>query len=126
MDIGNAVQGSIPAAARVGLIGVVIGSLTAVFGNWLNNKSSDRRLKLQLDSETLKNKQRLRQQRLEDLYVLIDRWSTGLGNKYLSLSMVMPGKLTYTQFFDLSVESLKEFPIDYSRLEMLVQFYAPE
>ena len=112
-----------PSEAWVGLVGVVVGAAISIFGVWLTNRSSIKQLRIQLDHEKDTNEDALRREKLEELYVLVDKWLNGIFSLYLKLTLVMRGEIDYDQYHDHVTEEGKEKTVDFSRLGMIVDIY---
>jgi hypothetical protein len=64
-------------------------------------------------------------ERGEELYVLSEKWVSGLFTDYLRRSDVMHGKLTYDQINGRAIAEGKRDSNDFSRIEMLIDVYFP-
>lgn len=93
----------IPSEAWLGLLGVLVGAIISIFGIWLTNRSNSNQLRMQLLHEKESHENAIKRERLEELYVLVGHWLIGLSGHYISLSMVMQGKLNYNQHLDLMI-----------------------
>jgi len=71
-----------------------------------------------LTTGTHRNAERLRE-RGEELYSLINEWLNRMAASWMRRNMVMQGKLTYNQAFDLDIAEGKA-PFDFSRIELLI------
>ena len=67
-----------------------------------------------------------KRERLEELYILVGHWLNELDGHSLSCSMVMKGKLDYSQHVDLIIEKDSNKKNDFNRLEMILSIYADE
>lgn len=116
---------SAPSGAWVGLLGALIGSLIAIFGMWLTNRSNIKQLKIRLDHENRIKNEDILKERLEELYILTENWLKSLLSNCLSLMMVMRGKIDYNQHLDIFIESDNKIKYDFSRIEMIIHIYVP-
>lgn len=107
------------------LVTAVTSAAIALIGVWLANRSSKARLKLQLDHEADQLKAQIFRERGEELYVLVQQWLNNLAGYYLRRCSVMQGKLTYNQCLDLEIADGKENPLNFSRVELLINVYFP-
>ena len=114
----------VPSEAWVGLAGVFVGATISIFGVWLTNRSNINQLRIQLVHERESRAEDTKRERLEDLYILVGHWLNGLSGHYISLSMVMQGKLDYNQHLDQFIKSADKQGYDYQRLEMILDVYA--
>jgi hypothetical protein len=103
----------------------VTGGIIALTGVLLTNRSSTARLTIQLDHEAESRKAQTLRERGEELYVLMQNWLTFFANHYLRLSQVMKGSLTYNQFLDLEIEAANHNPMEFPRIELLIDIYYP-
>ena len=115
-----------PSEAWVGLLGVVVGASLSILGVWLSNRSNIKQLTIQLQHEKDTNAVALRREKLEELYVLVDKWLSGIFSHYLNLTLVMRGEIDYNQYLDQVIEHGKENTVDFSRLGMIVDIYGHE
>ena len=115
-----------PSEAWVGLLGVIIGATLSIVGVWLSNKSNIKQLTIQLQHEKETNASLLRRERLEELYILVDKWLSEIFAYYLNLTLVMRGKTDYNQYLEQVIEQGKENTVDFSRLNMIVDIYGHE
>jgi len=109
--------------AWVGLIGVTIGAFISIFGVWLTNRSSIKHLLIQLNNQKSIKATEVKREKLEELYVLVDKWLNAMAGKYLMLSLVMEGQIDYSQYLDQVVEDGEIQNLNFSRLEMIVDIY---
>lgn len=114
---------SAPSEAWLGLLGVIFGSLLTTFGVWLTNKSNRNQLKIRLEHEERLQRQKISKDRLEELYLLVCHWCSGMFSHYLSLRLVMNGDCDYNQYLDSTIAQKQPENIDFNRLEMIVGIY---
>jgi len=77
----------VPPEAWIGLIGVVIGATLSILGVWLTNRSSIKQLNIQLLHEKTTNSNLRKKEKLEELYILIDKWLGGIFGHYLKITV---------------------------------------
>jgi len=95
--------------------GGLIGFLSATLKEWL------------LENKKLKAKNNeLKRKNLEELYVLLSHWKNIFSSKGLNLLSVMLNELDYNQHLDLIIESGEKRNVDFMRIEMIINIYAPE
>ncbi|WOE81636.1 hypothetical protein RZO07_10530 [Pseudomonas protegens] len=68
------ILGKAPTEAWVGLGGVIFGSLLTTFGVWLTNRSNAKQAAQRLEHEERVSSEKVRKERLEELYVLVGVW----------------------------------------------------
>jgi hypothetical protein len=114
-----------PAEAWVGLIGVIAGSLLAIFAAWLTSKANRRQLKIQLEHEERMHRQRVAKERLEELYSLVTHWVNAIFSDSLYLTLVMEGHKDYNGYLDIinELHENKTTAVDFSRLRMILGIY---
>jgi len=106
----------------VGLSGVLFGSLLTTFGVWLTNNANSKRQMQQLAHEERMSSQRIKKERLEELYILVCHWGNLFFSQYMSLKLVMDGHIDYNEYLErTSATDLKGF--DFSRIEMIIDIY---
>jgi len=120
------VLSKVSSEAWVGLLGVVVGTALSTFGVWLTNRANIKQLNTQLDHEKTTNSNLRKKEKLEELYILIDKWLSGMFSDYLILSLVMRGEIDYNQYFDQKIESGDKNNVDFTRLGMIVDIYGHE
>jgi len=86
-----------PSEAWVGLLGVVVGASISIFGVWLTNRSSIKQLIIQLQHEKATKTNAIKREKLEELYILVDKWLGGIFGHYLKLTLVMRGEIDYNE-----------------------------
>ncbi len=91
----------------------------------LNNRSNTARLRLQLDHDAAQRKTQILRDRGEELYVLVEQWLNGLTGYYLGRSSVMLGKLDYNQCLNAEMADMKDYPVNFTRIELLIAVYFP-
>jgi len=114
----------IPPEAWIGLAGILIGAIISIFGVWLTNRSNINQLRMQLVHERASRAEDTKKERLEELYILVGHWLNRIFGNYISLSMVMQGKLDYNQHLDQVIKSGNKQGHDFNRLEMIIDVYA--
>lgn len=117
---------SVPSEAWVGLMGVIIGAILSTFGVWLTNSASLKQLKIQLFHQKEEGKILIKRERLEELYILTDRWIGIFANQFLCLSLVMKGEIDYDQYFDMVIGEGKSGQVEFVRLKMILDIYGQE
>lgn len=112
--------------ALVALITAILTSGLTLLGVWITNRASNQRLKIQLEHERkLKNEELLRL-RLEELYVVANKYLSTLVTHYFPFQMVMNGEITFNQALDLVIEKGSSKDYEPHRVTMLIDLYFPE
>jgi hypothetical protein len=115
-----------PLEAWFALFGTIVGALIAVLGVWLNNRSSARLLRMQLQ-HALDDKERdATRQRREQLYVECRRYFGDVVSYFLPYRAVMEGRLTFNEALDMTINRESPRERDPHHVFMLVDFYFPE
>jgi hypothetical protein len=107
-------------------VGAVLGALLSIFGVWLSNRSSVELLLIQHNNEKSIRANELKREKLEELYVLVDKWLNGMTGQYLMLALVMEEKIDYNQYLDQVIENGEKESLDFSRFQMIVDMYCHE
>lgn len=97
-----------------------------MLGVWLTNHANTQRLRIQLEHERKIRKEELLRDRLEELYVLSNKYLDTLVSNYLPYRMVMKGQLTFNQALDMTIESTSKRDYDPHRVTMLINMYFSE
>lgn len=71
------VNSGLPNTIYIG-VGAVLGALISIFGVWLSNRSSVELLLIQHNNEKSIRANELKREKLEELYVLVDKWLNGM------------------------------------------------
>lgn len=116
----------IPATAYVAILTALITAAVTLLGVLFTNLGNTARIRLQLEHERSLKKEELYRERLEELYVLFETWSTSLFIYYLPYISVMEGKISYNDALDQTIKQGSESSADFHRLQMLVDIYFPE
>lgn len=111
--------------AWVGLAGVIFGSLLTTFGVWLTNRANAKQVAVQLQHEEVMNRQRVKKERLEELYSLVFNWGGEYDLHLLYLKLVLEGKLSVNDYHK-EIESRGAGGIDNSRIAMISEVYGGE
>lgn len=114
---------SVPLEAWAGLLGVAIGSALSLLGTWLSNQSNLKQLRLQLRHQQQSKEEDVLRARLEELYTLVASWLNFMAGQHISVAMIMQGKLTYNEHYDLLVKDESKKAYDFSRIEMIIDVY---
>jgi len=112
-----------PAEAWVGLLGVLFGSLLTTFGVWLTNRSNAKQIKLQIEHDERLHRQRVTKERLEELYILVCHWYSGMFEIFGHLTLVMKGQTDYNQYLDSIISMKPPDGVYFSRLQMIIGVY---
>jgi hypothetical protein len=104
----------------------LITAIATLLGVYLTNKGNTHRFFRQLEHERESNRRKLMRDKLEELYVLSEKYINSLGCHYLPYLDVMMGELTYNQALDMTIRQRDTNSVDFHRLEMLIDLYFPE
>lgn len=117
---------SIPSQAWIVFITALVTSFIALISVWLTSRANNQRLKIQFDTEKNIRDEDLRRNRLEELYILSNKYLNRLVGYYLPYRMVMKGELTFNQALDITIEDGSKKEYDPHRVTMLIHMYFPE
>lgn len=112
--------------ALIAFVGVLVGSIFTILGIWITNGANLKRLEIQLKHEKETNKENLVRDRLEELYILSDKYFNNLVSHQLPLRMVMKGEISFNAALDIHIEWGKEKKFDYQRVNMIIEMYFNE
>ncbi|WDE01009.1 hypothetical protein [Thalassomonas actiniarum] len=116
----------VPATAIAAIIAALLTATLTFLGVYLTNRGNNKRLKEQLDHEKNLNAQKIRIEKLEELYLLAEGWVTSLASYYLPYTSVMQGKISYDEALTVAIEDGKNNAVDFKKLQMLVDLHFPE
>lgn len=111
--------------AWVGLAGVIFGSLLTTFGVWLTNRANAKQVAVQLQHEEVMNRQRVKKERLEELYSLVFNWGGENDVHLLYLKLVLEGRISVSDYHK-EIQSRANGGIDNSRIAMISEVYGGE
>ena len=117
---------TIPPEAYTAFVTALLTASVTLVAVHLTNRNNTTRLLRQLDHEKSLNRERIRRERGEELYVLSEKYFTWLVSDYLPYLRVMQNELTYNEALDLTLASDNSDRPDFQRLEMLVDLYFPD
>ena len=123
--IANLIK-SIPSEAWIALVTAILTSGLTLTGVWVTNRAANQRLKIQLEHERKIRDKELNRERLEELYILSNKYLNTLVCYYLPYRMVMKGALTFNQALDLTIENGSKKDYDPHRVAMLIHMYFQE
>jgi hypothetical protein len=115
----------IPSQAWVVLITAILTSTLTLISVWLTNRSNNQRLKIQLEHERKKRNEELLRDRLEELYVLSNKFLDRLVSRYVPYRAVMMGQISYDQALDIALEHGSKRDFEPHRVTMLIDLYFP-
>lgn len=113
----------IPLSALTALAAAIITATITLIGVWLNNRSNTYRLKLQLEDNRLTKRDEILRDRLEELYLLSEKWVNALSTNYFPYFSVMKGEMSYNQALDMTIEQCKNNTYDFNKINMLIDLY---
>ncbi|MFB9215709.1 hypothetical protein [Vibrio sinaloensis] len=116
----------VDAKSWIGFFGVLIGAGLGLSGVVFANRSSLSRLKLQLETERQRESNQVKRERLEELYVLMSQWVNKFFSNFFKLTLVMEGTIDYNRYLDEIIEEGKSSPVDFQRMEMILNIYGRE
>jgi hypothetical protein len=110
------------------LLGVVVGAAiagtVAIVVGVRNNKSNDARMERQIAADQVRERSRVRRERLEELHVLAGDWLMSL-DKYTMLGLrLVSGNLAYRDYLNMQIEEGKSTRFQFTRLKMLLDVYS--
>jgi len=116
----------IPSSAWAALVTAILTSTITLAGVWLTNRNNNQRLKIQLEHELKLKEDEIYRDRLEELYVISNKWLGLLVSHYLPFRGAMEGELTFNQALDITIESGSKINYEPHRVTMLIDLYFPQ
>lgn len=83
------------------LLGILLGSFFTLIGVYLANRNTLRLAKLQNSHTHDIERNNLKREKLEELYLQISQWNKILSSKSISHVSAMNGDITYNQYLDI-------------------------
>ncbi|MDD4402771.1 MAG: hypothetical protein PHI24_13185 [Desulfitobacteriaceae bacterium] len=117
---------AIPSQAWIAVTTALLASSLTLIGVWLTNRANNQRLKIQLEHERKTRNEEIMRDRLEEFYVLSNKYLNMLVGHYLPFRMVMEKEITFNQALDLVIESGSKSDCEPHRVTMLIDLYFPE
>lgn len=100
-----------------------VSTLSAVLITSLFN---NRQARINLDRQAQQKSTELRLAKLEELYLLFEKWQTNLSGIYMHHLRCYVGKLTYKQVMELTREPGMLLPGEHQKMLMLLNVHFPE
>lgn len=113
----------IPPNALVAVVTALLTSGLTLMGVWLTNKSNNQRLRIQLEHERLTRNEEVLRERLEEFYVVSNKYLDHLFTHYLPYRMVMRGQISFNKALDMTIEGGSKENYEPHRVSMLIDLY---
>jgi len=110
----------------IGFAGAIIGALLAMLGVFISNRINKENVLFQVRSENINAFERVRTERLEELYILLSHVKGVMATRAILMLAVLAGKLTYEIYLDQVVNGENKQNVDFHRTEMIVMMYWDE
>lgn len=110
----------------IGLAGALIGALLAMLGVLISNRINKENVIFQVRSENINAFERLKIERLEELYILLSHVKYAMSTKAIFMLGVIAGKMTYERYLAHIVNRENKQSVDFHRTEMIVAMYWDE
>ena len=98
----------------------------ALLGVFISNRSQERRLEIQFEFEQEAKELRLRKEKLEEMFILFQKWETDISTTYLSFNGVYRGETSFSDAQALSSDCAMQEKGDYQRFQAILNLYFPE
>jgi len=105
---------------------IIAGAIPSLLVLLISNIFNKRNLSFQSQLSEKINNKKINLEKLERLYMHLDKWRKHLDCIYLDYTKCMDGKLSYKQVLDLHIESSKKVEFDYSEIKMIFNIYFPD
>ena len=115
-----------PDSFYIPIVTAAITAAVTLLAVYLANRGNANRLSLQLQHERNIRRDALYREKLEELYVLVQHYTTLLQSESLPYVRVMQGELNYNKALDMTNEMMNDRLPDFHRLQMLVDLYFPQ
>ncbi len=116
---------SIPSQAWIILITAIFTSALTLLGVWLTNRANFQRLKIRLDEERRKRNEEHLRDRLEELYVLSNKFLDMQVARYVPYRALMMQQISYDQALDMALKNSSQRDFEPHRIMMLIDLYFP-
>lgn len=117
---------SIPSEAWAAVMAALLTAGFTLIGVWITNKTTNQRLKIQLDHERATRNEEIKREKLEELYVVSNKFLSTLVVHYLPFKVVMKGEISFNKALDMVIETGSERDFEPHRVTMLIDLYYPE
>jgi hypothetical protein len=87
----------IPTEAWVAISTALLTAGLTLIGVWITNKANNQRLRIQLDHERKTKDEDIHRDKLEELYIVVNKFLDTLVVHYLPFRMVMEGEINFNQ-----------------------------
>ena len=104
----------------------VISAASALLGVHLSNRAQEKRLKIQFENEALAKSIELKKSKLEEMFILFQKWEMDISCLYLRLIPAFKGEYSAIEARKTSSENALQEKGDYQRFQAILNLYFPE
>jgi len=121
-----AILQKIPSNAWTAIVTAILSSGLTLIGVWFTNRANNQRLKIQFEHEQKIQNETFLRERLEELFIISNKYFHTLVMHYLPFRMVMRGEITFNKALDMTIGWGREREYNPDRVRMLLNMYFPE
>ena len=108
------------------IIGGAITALSTLCAVLITSRFNLKLARINIDAQTQQKNKERKIQKMEDMYLLFEKWETNLSMVYITYLRCYCGKLDYQSVIDLTKDSTMLAPGDFQKLNMLMNVHFPE
>ena len=108
------------------IIGGAITAISTLCAVLITSRFNLKLVKINIDAQAQQKNEERKIQKIEDMYLLFEKWETNFSNIYLMHLRCYCGKLDYKSVMELTKDSAMFAPGDFQKLKMLMNVHFPE
>lgn len=108
------------------IIGGAITAISTLFAVLITSRFNLKLAKINLNAQTQEKNRDRKIQKVEDMYLLFEKWETNFSTIYIMHLRCYFGKLEYQSVIDLTKDSTMLAPGDFQKFNMLMNVHFPE
>ncbi len=108
------------------IVTAIISSASALLAVFISNRAQERRLDLHFKKDSELRLQELKRQKLEEAFVLFQKWEMDITNLCIAFSFVYQGKSNVSQVREVSAKNSMQEQGDFQRFQAIINLYFPK
>lgn len=108
------------------IIGGAITAISTLFAVLITSRFNLKLAKINIDAQNQQKNEERKIQKIEEMYLLFEKWEANFSNIYIMHLKCYLGKLDYNSVIELTKDSTMFAPGDFQKLTMLMNIYFPE
>jgi CRISPR/Cas system-associated protein endoribonuclease Cas2 len=108
------------------ILTAVISALSALLGVHISNKAQEKRLKIQFENEAKVRSLELKKKKLEEMFILFQKWEMDITCLYLRFIPVFKGEANAAAVQNAASENSLQEKGDHQKFQAILNLYFPE